>query len=192
MAGGSGRWNQFGKFFTNADELQKIMQKGCKGSVTELTKVAARKLYENVGEAFGPTAPWYLKYKGQGNPAYRRAGYIQRLIMTEKTEGIEDGYSNMVYFSEDKMYNYATEKTHEYLGRYTDVDGNVVDMPDFIEALEDGTDIGGRLHKMSRYGAHFLKRTAEDIDAFISGSGMDFVVGSEFGSLGGLQIERYK
>lgn len=191
-AGRSGRWNQYSKYFTNADELRVIMQKGCKGSVTELTKVAARKLYENVGEAFGPTAPWYLKYKEQGNPAYKRAGYIQRLIMTEKTEGIDDGYSNMVYFSEDKLYGYATEKTHEYLGRYTDVEGNVVDMPDFIEALESGTDIGGRLHKMSRYGAGFLEKTREDIEAFISGSGMDFVVEDEFGSLGGLQIERYK
>ena len=89
-----------------------------------------------------------MKYKGQGNPAYKRAGYVQRLIMTEKTEGIDDGYSNMVYFSEDKLYGYATEKTHEYLGRYTDVEGNVVDMPDFIEALESGTDIGGKLHKI--------------------------------------------
>ena len=45
---------------------------------------------------------------------------------------------------------------------------------------------------MSRYGAGFLEKTREDIEAFISGSGMDFVVEDEFGSLGGLQIERYK
>ena len=64
--------------------------------------------------------------------------------------------------------------------------------PHFIEALESGTDIGGKLHKMSRYGAGFLEKTREDIEAFISGSGMDFVVEDEFGSLGGLQIERYK
>lgn len=191
-AGRSGRWNQYKGFFTNEEELMKIMQKGCKGSVTELTKVAARKLYENVGEAFGPTAPWYLKYKAQSEKPYKRSGFIQKLIMTEKTENIGDGFSNMVYFSEDKLYGLATKKTHEYLGRYTDVEGNIVDMPGFIDALENGTEVGGRLHNMSRYGAGFVNRTVEDINAFLAGSGMDFVISDEFGSLGGLQIERYK
>lgn len=188
----AGRWNKFSKYLTNTDELEKLLSKGCKGSVTELTKVAARKLYENVGEAFGPTAPWYLKYKSQSEKPYKRSGYLQRVIMVEKTEGIEDGYSNMAYFSEDKMYGLATKRTSEYLGRYTDVDGNFVDMPDFIDALENGTEVGGKLHNMSRYGAHFIEKTTDDINAFLSGSGITAMVNEEFGSLGGLQIERYK
>lgn len=189
----AGRWSQFSKYATNADELQKIMEKGCKGSVTELTKVAARKLYENVGEAFGPMAPWYLKYKAQSDTKpYNRSNYIQRTIAIEKTEGIDDGFNNMVYFSEDKIYGYATNKTHDFLGRYTDVGGAPADMPDFIEWLEEGTEIDGKMHKFSRRGAGFIEKTQEEIDAFLASGGIDILLEKEFSSLGGLIITRYK
>ena len=192
-AGRSGRWAQFGKYVTNADELQAILEKGCKGSVTEVTKVAARKLYENIGDAFGPGAPWYLKYKAQSEKRpYNRRNFIQRTIAVEKTENIDDGFSNMVYFSEDKLYGYATNKTHDYLGRYTDVGGGLVDMPDFIEWLEEGTEIDGKMRKLSRYGAGFIEKTKEDIDNFLSSGGIDVLIENEFDSLGGLTITRYK
>ena len=35
------------KYLMNQKELEVLMNKGCKGFVTELTKVAAKKLYEN-------------------------------------------------------------------------------------------------------------------------------------------------
>ena len=140
-AGRSGRWARWSKYITNADELEAIMTKGCKGSVTELTKVAARLLYENTYKAFGPGHESHLTVKRTPKVPYQQTGTIANTIAISKTVrggDEDDAFTNVVYFDEDRLLGKAVSKSHEYLGRYTDVKYSDVEMPGFIELLEEG------------------------------------------------------
>ena len=123
------------KYLMNQKELEVLMNKGCKGFVTELTKVAARKLYENTDKAFGP-GHWYLKKRalGQAQKPYESRGgaFKSAITFDARTENIEDAFTNMVYFDPYEIADLAVSKTHEYLGGYVDVRNDNVDAGDFI------------------------------------------------------------
>ena len=209
-AGRSGRWARWSKYITNADELEAIMMKGCKGSVTELTKVAARLLYENTYKAFGPGHESHLITKRTPIKAYPQTGTIANTIAISKTirgGDDDDAFTNAVYFDEDKLLSKTIQKSHDYLGRYTDVDLLDVDMPQFIELLEEGAQITEpHMAKFSREGAGFIEATEQDIYNFINSGKMDFIIeknmevemtkktmrGTEDVTRAGVTITRYK
>lgn len=182
-AGKSGRWARWSKYIANTDELEAIMEKGCKGSVTELTKVAARTLYENTYKTFGPGHENHLKYKQGAKKPYSSTGTIANTISINKTsrdEDDDDAFTNSVYFDENKIENKKTRKSHDYLPRYDDVStayGDSFSMPEFIDALEHGTEISEpRMMKFSRKETGFIEKTEKDIRDFINSSEMDFII----------------
>ena len=178
-SGRSGRWAQWSKYISNADELEKIMSMGCKGSVTELTKVAARILYEETYKAFGPGAENHLKYKDvrESKVKYPRTGTIANTISIEKTVRGDDSFTNKVYFDEDKIHAKQIRRTNEYLPRYDSVGKDEFDAEEYISALEDGTEISDpRMHKFSRKEAGFVKATRERLEDFINGAKMNSIV----------------
>ena len=185
------------KYLMNQKELEVLMNKGCKGFVTELTKVAARKLYENTDKAFGP-GHWYLKKRalGQAQKPYESRGgaFKSAITFDARTENIEDAFTNMVYFAPYEIADLAVSKTHEYLGGYVDVRNDNVDAGDFIEWMEKGTyyNNGGKMEKFKRKGAGFIEETINDIDRFLAGSGVDALIESEFDYASGLRITRMK
>lgn len=209
-AGRSGRWARWSKYITNADELEAIMMKGCKGSVTELTKVAARLLYENTYKAFGPGHESHLTVKRTPKVPYQQTGTIANTIAISKTVrggDEDDAFTNVVYFDEDRLLGKVVSKSHEYLGRYTDVNYSDVEMPGFIELLEEGAVITEpHMAKFSREGAGFIEATEQDIYNFINSGKMDFIVeknmevemtkktmrGTEDVTRAGVTITRYK
>lgn len=204
-AGRSGRWARWSKYIANADELETIMEKGCKGSVTELTKVAARMLYENTYETFGPGHKNHLKYKKSAIKPYPSTGTIANTISINKTyrdEEDSDAFTNTVYFDENKIESKRIGKSHDYLPRYDDVStacDNSFSMPEFIDALEHGTKISeARMHKFSRKETLFIQKTESDIQDFINGSGMNFIIEKNMEISGsdikrsGISVTRYK
>lgn len=179
---GSGRWKQM---FSNADKLEKILDKGCKGSVTELTKVAERMLIKNTKAQFGPTAPNHmLEPRYDVTVPYERTGRFVRSIAIRGTTNEGDAFSNEVYFDENKMKNFSKHKRHDYLGAYMDTKGRFVYGEDgdedidggLISWLEYGTIINEpRMAKFSRKGAGFMEQTRLELEKFIDGK-MDFII----------------
>lgn len=199
---GSGRWKQM---FSNAGELEKILDKGCKGSVTELTKVAERMLIKNTKAQFGPTAPNHLVESREPTVPYKRTGNFVRSISIRKTMNEGDAFSNEVYFDENRMENFSKRKSHNYLGTYMDTKGRFVygeggdeDIEGgLISWLEYGTTIDEpHMAKFSRKGAGFMEQTQQEIEKFIDGK-MAFIIESYIDvdvavEKAGIGISRYK
>lgn len=197
MAGRS--WVEFSRMFPNGKELEKVMNLGCKGSVTEITKLAANMLHENTAKAFGPDKWWLTRIKkGEAKVPYQRKGsFANAVTINSKTENVGDSFQNMAYFDENIVLSYASRKNSRTLGTYysTDTD-SPVDVDDYLSGMEYGT-VGSygedkRMVRFERKGAGFMQKTIGDIEAFLRGSGVDVVVDRSFGSQSGLEIIRMK
>ena len=162
-------------------ELKKLLSKKTKGFVSELTRVTARLLNQNTR--------LYLYGQNHVNTkkrTYKNTKGIISSITYDATENTGESFYNRVYFDVDVLEGYASKKTRDSLGTYTDVRGNFVG-DDLIEDLwlEDGTDSG----LVPRSGANMIKITMEEINQWLSRTNVDYYFASE---LGDVVIEKFK
>lgn len=188
----------FRRMFPNAKELERVMDKGCKGSVTELTKLAANMLHENAERAFAPNK-WYLTQvkRSQVKERYkRRAAFVDLIRIQDKTVNLGGGFQNMAYFDEEYFDAFAYPKTHHTLGAYFSTDENEpVDLESYLSWMEYGTVNAYSdtpMERFERRGAKFMENTVKQLNKFLRGSGVDAIVSTEFGENSGVNITRYK
>ena len=165
------------------EALMKLMKKGTKGFVTELTNTTKRILKNNVDELL-----YGQVHTDQKTHKYRDTytdHNFAKSITSEKTNNTGESWTNTVYFDSAVLYRAKQKKTKEYLGRYMDLDG-VYTGDDLIEWawLED--DLPGLV---PRTGSHFLEATMQEVDDWLSGAGCESVLSSEMGDI---VIERFK
>lgn len=168
-------------------QLMKILEKKCKGTVTELTKIAYKLMKENTkSDLYGKD---HL-IKPTKKKTYKNTGAFLSAISMEKTLNTGESFFNRVYIDEDVLYNNRYNKGgkqgERYLGAYTDCHKRFVGDELIQEMwLEDGTSSG----LLPRNGAGMMEHTISDIEEFIDGTDIEFDIHKE---LGDVIIEKFK
>lgn len=187
------------KYIMNESELNILMQKGCKGFVTELAKIAANRLQKNAEAAFAPGHSYLTNKDRIAKKPYQSGNgkFASTVKYDSRTENLGDAFSNMAYFDSNEIEDMATDVTREYLGRYVDVKNNGLDGNYLVGILEEGTEgkyqDDSKMKMFERKGAKFMEKTIQDIESYLNSTGIETIIEAEFSERrGGLTITRYK
>ena len=175
---------------SSQEELERLMQKGAKGFITELTKYTQSILKENIRKNLYDVDPMTFMKKPTKKINYKRSKGIYSSVSINKTQNMGDSFENSVYFDEDVLYAHKSPKggrgNEAYLGTYMDIHNNFVG-DELIESMwiDEGTDNGLR----PRYGANYVQDTINQIEDMLSGSEIEYEIGKSFN---GISVERFK
>lgn len=179
--------NRASKPLLTSEQVNKLLQKTAKGTVTSLAKYAERSLkYYTLIDLYKRPSSYFT---GKEKPSkYVRTNALYGSITRLRTDGEEGNYFSSVIFDENVLASNTSKKTKDTLGAHVNVSGYFVgdDLIDY-KWIDEGT--LGTSSRVPRKGANMVSDTIEDIENFINKNGIESYVYSE---LGDVIIERVR
>jgi len=163
------------------EQVNKLLQKTAKGTVTTLAKYAERSLkYYTLIDLYKHPAEYFT---GKDKPTeYVRTNALYGSIIRLRTDGEDGNYFGSVIFDESVLASNTSKKTKHTLGAHVNINGYFVgdDLIDY-RWIDEGT--LGTSSRVPRKGANMVADTIGDIEDFINRNGIESYIHSELGDV---------